>query len=274
MTVEELIIYGKKYVHSIDAKMLLANLLNYDTLELLTHLDEVVSEENIKIYKEEIEAFKNNVPLQYIIGNTNFFGYEFNVNSNVLIPRFETEELVDNVIKWIEKNYQNKPLKVIDLGCGSGAIGITLKKKLPHLDVTCLDISKEALEVTRQNSEKLNAEINILHGDMLENNNEYYDIVISNPPYIDLDEEIEEIVKKNEPHLALYAPENGTYFYRKILESISKMKEKPYLVAFEIGYLQKEKVTFLAKEILKDINIECKKDLSGKDRMIFIEIKR
>lgn len=274
MTIEELIIYGKKYIHSIDAKMLLANLLNYDTLELLTHLDEIVPEEKVKIYKDEIEAFKRNIPLQYIIGNTNFFGYEFIVNKNVLIPRFETEELVDNTIKWIENNHKDKQLKVVDLGCGSGIIGITLKKKLPYLDVTCLDISKEALEVTKENKEKLNADIKIIWGDMLENNNEYYDIIISNPPYISKDEKIEDIVRENEPHLALYAEEEGTYFYRKILESIAKREEKPYLVAFEIGYLQKEKVTMLAKEILKDVSVECKKDLAGKDRMIFIEIKR
>lgn len=274
MTVEELIIYAKKYIHSIDAKMLLANILHYDTLELLTHLDEVVSEDNINLYKQEIEAFKNNKPLQYIIGTTNFYGYEFKVNENVLIPRFETEQLVENTIQWVKEHNPEEKGKLIDLGCGSGCIGITLKKKLPNLEVTCLDISDKALEIAKENAKNLEADLLFIQGDMLEKGLDSYDIVISNPPYISKDEEIDEMVRNNEPDIALFAEEEGTYYYHRLLENIQKLEQKPKLIAFEIGYLQKDKIFALAEKYLENYKIECKKDLAGKDRMIFIELMR
>lgn len=270
MTVEELIIYGKKYAHSMHAKMLLADLLNKNSLELLTNLTEIVSEEIVQEYKRKIQNLKENKPIQYVIGNVNFYGNTFLVNENVLIPRFETEELVENTLNYIKKLFPNKNLKVIDLGTGSGCIGITLKKKMPNLDVTLLDISSKALEVAKQNAKNLETDVTLIENDMLENLNEKYDIIISNPPYIKENEEIEEIVKNNEPHLALYAGLDGLDCYRKILEEAPNHVKDEFLIAFEIGETQKEDIENLAKRFFPQATIITKKDMQDRDRMIFI----
>ena len=269
MTVEELIVFGKKHLHSNEAKMLLANLLKYDTLELLNHLDEIISTETVEKYKKCIEAVKNNKPIQYVMGNVNFFGYEFDINENVLIPRFETEELVDRVIKFLNSNFNNS-IKIIDLGCGSGVIGITLKKKCDFLDVVCLDISEEALMVARKNAEKLDVKITFIKGDMLDNINEKYDVIVSNPPYIALNEKIEDIVKNNEPHLALYAGIDGLDCYRKIFKEAKRVLNDKFLIALEIGCSQKEAIMQLAKETFENVEFECFKDMSLRDRIIFV----
>ena len=138
MTIEELICYGKKYVHKTQAEMLLATLLNVNSLELLLKLDEQVDSKIVADYKKKIMLLQENKPIQYVIGNVNFYGNIFEVNENVLIPRFETEELVENTIKFINK-YFPYPIDIIDLGTGSGAIGLTLKKKLNQVNVTLLD---------------------------------------------------------------------------------------------------------------------------------------
>lgn len=269
MTVEELIVYGRKYLHSSKVNILLASILEIDSLELLNHLNDVVDEKKIDKYKKYIYAVQNNKPIQYVVGNVIFFGYEFDINENVLIPRFETEELVDNTLKFIKEKFDNN-IKVIDLGCGSGVISITMKLKMPSLDVTALDISDKALEVTNHNMKKHNVDINIVKGDMLDNIKEKYDVIISNPPYISKNEEIEDIVKDNEPEIALYAEENGYYFYEKILSKARSVLNDKYLIAFEIGYTQKEGIFKIADKYFKDCKKECLKDMSGKDRMIFI----
>ena len=162
MTVDELLVYGKKHVHKDHAKLLLASILNKNPLELLLYLEDEVPEEKVMLYKKEILALENNQPLQYVIGNVNFYGNEYSVNNNVLIPRFETEELVENTINYITSHFDPNNLKILDIGCGSGVIGITLKKHFPNSNVTLLDISKEALEVARKNATNLNAEVKIM----------------------------------------------------------------------------------------------------------------
>lgn len=270
MTVEELIIYGKKYVHSTHAKMLLADLLKVNPLELLNYLDTVVDQEIINNYTKRIEALKEKKPIQYVIGNVNFYGNQFQVNEHVLIPRFETEELVENTLNLIKEIFSDRTLKVIDLGCGSGCIGITLKKKQSNLDITLLDISSNALEVARQNALNLGAEVTIIQNDMLFGLNEKYDIIISNPPYIKENEEIEEIVKNNEPHLALYAGIDGLDYYRKILKEAPSHVNNEFLIAFEIGESQKKDVISLAKTAFPKATILAKTDMQDRDRMIFI----
>lgn len=270
MTVEELIIYGKKFVHSTHAKMLLADLLEVNPLELLNYLDKVVDEEIINNYKQRIEAMKAKKPIQYVIGNVNFYGNQFKVNENVLIPRFETEELVENTLRYIDELFPNQNLKVIDLGCGSGCIGITLKKKHPNLDVTLLDISSKALEVANQNALNLKTEVTLIENDMLSGLTEKYDVIISNPPYIKENEEIEEIVKNNEPHLALYAGIDGLDYYRKILKEAPSHVNNIFLIAFEIGESQRDDIIALAKTVFPQATIIAKKDMQERDRMIFI----
>ncbi len=148
MTIEELIIYGKGKIHSDYAKMLLADLMGVNPLELLTMLDKKVDEDIITTYKDKVSQVEEKKPVQYVIGNVNFYGNIFNVNSNVLIPRFETEELVDNTINYINSFFDTSDLDIIDLGTGSGCIGLTLKKNIPNSRVTLVDISTKALEVT------------------------------------------------------------------------------------------------------------------------------
>ena len=269
MTIEELIVYGKKYIHSNEAKMLLAQVSGYDALELLLHLDEKISTEKVEKYKKMIERRLEDYPLQYIIGNVNFYGYEFNVRENVLIPRFETEQLVYYVSEFI-KNHFNNNIKLIDLGCGSGVIGITLKKILDNIDVTCLDISDDALNLTKENAVNLNTDVNIIKGDMLDNIIEKYDVIVSNPPYIKTNEEIEDIVKNNEPHLALYGGIDGLDFYEKILSKAKMCLNEKFLIAFEIGETQKDSIIELANRYLNNIKIEAYKDLSNRDRIVLI----
>lgn len=269
MKVEDLIVYGKKFLHSNEVNILLATVLNYDTLELLTHLDEKVSAENVDKFKKMIEIRLSNYPLQYIVGNVNFYGYEFDVSENVLIPRFETEQLVYYVSEFIKKNFKDN-IKIIDLGCGSGIIGITLSKILDNVLVTSLDISDYALNLTKKNALKLGVNIEIIKGDMLSEVTSKFDVVVSNPPYISPDEQIEDIVKNNEPHLALYANENGLEFYRKILSTVSKNLNSKFLIAFEIGCTQAKEVVELSHKYLVNIKTDIYKDLSGKDRVVFI----
>ncbi len=271
MTVENLLVYAQSKIHKDHARILLANLLNLNPLEIFLHLNDEVEKEKQDIYIKEVEALKNNKPLQYVLGYTNFYGNKLIVNENVLIPRFETEELVENTLKYIDK-YFNQSLDIIDLGCGSGAIGLTLKQNITKIktNITLLDISEEALKVAKENAKNLNLDINFIKNDMLENRKEKYDIVISNPPYISEEEEIEPIVRENEPHLALYAKEKGLYFYRKILSNISKNLKNQFLIAFEIGCTQKEEIIKIANTYLNNIQIICQKDLQNRDRMLFI----
>ena len=269
MTIEQALIYAKKEIHSDHAKILLGDLLNLNPLELLVHLNDEVPEDKMKIYTKEIEALKSNKPIQYVLGHINFYGQDFYINENVLIPRFETEELVENTISLAKTLFTN-PVDILDIGCGSGVIGLTLEKKLSTKSVDLIDISEKALEVTNKNCGKLNSKANVFQSDCLSNVERKYDIIISNPPYIKDDEEIEEIVKTNEPHLALYAGKEGLDCYKKILKDINKNLKEKFLIAFEIGADQAKDIETLINNYLKDVQIVIKKDLQGRDRMIFI----
>ena len=269
MTIEELLVFGKSHCHSDHAKILLGEMIGKNPLELLNHLEEVVEEEQANQYKKAILALQEGKPLQYVLGKVNFYGNTFYVDERVLIPRFETEELVENTISYIKQYFQN-PVDIIDLGCGSGIIGLTLEKKVSTSSVDLVDISEEALEVAEINKEQLESKANLIKNDMLENNSKKYDVIISNPPYIKTDEEIEEIVKNNEPHLALYAGVDGLDCYKKILSQIKNNMKEKCLVAFEIGQDQAEPIKEIIKEYLGNVRVEVKKDLSERDRMLFI----
>ena len=269
MTIENLLFFAKQHIHSDHAKILLAELLDKNPLELLTCLNEVVGEEQVEVYKKEVIALQEGKPLQYVIGNVNFYGNKFYVDENVLIPRFETEELVENTVQYIKKFF-TKPVDIIDLGCGSGVIGLTLEKKVYTETVDLVDISDKALEVTKVNCQNLESKANLIQSDMFQNITKKYDVIISNPPYIKINEEIDEIVLNNEPHLALYAGIDGLDCYRKIIKELPNHMKDRCLVAFEIGMTQAEPLKELIKETLGDIKVEVKKDLSEKDRMLFI----
>ena len=218
--------------------------------------------------KEGIERLQNGEPVQYIVGNVNFYGNEIKVNKNVLIPRFETEELVEYTISYIKKMFKEK-INIIDLGTGSGCIAITLKKKI-NSNVSAIDISKEALEVAKENAKKNKIEIDFIQNDMLDNISNKFDVIISNPPYISKNEEIQDIVRKNEPSLALYADNEGLYYYEKIIKQAKKNLKEKFIIAFEIGYMQGDKIKKIAEQNYPKAEVVLKKDLQGKDRFIFI----
>jgi len=225
-----------------------------------------------KYYKgnieEAIKRLEKGEPVQYIVGDVDFYGNTIKVDKRVLIPRFETEGLVEITLKYLT----NTNLDIVDLGTGSGCIPITLKKKLPNINIDAIDISIDALNLAKENAKLNNVEINFINRDMLYPLDKKYDVIISNPPYIPHNEEVMDIVKNNEPHLALYAENEGYYFYEGILKNYKEHLKDKYYIFFEMGYNQGEKIKQLALKYL-DCNVEIKKDLQGFDRYVIIKSK-
>ena len=235
------------------------------------YLKKYIKENNLddNYYNKCLKKLESGKPIQYIIGNVDFYGNIINVNESVLIPRFETELLVDITIKKIKNIFKDKKIDILDLGTGSGCLAITLSKEI-HSNVDALDISFEALEVAKQNAKANNVDINFIQEDMTTYKGKLYDVIISNPPYIRYDEEIMDIVANNEPHLALYAKDEGLYFYKHIIDNIPYITKEKYLVCFEIGYLQSADIVDYANKHLNNVTISIEKDYSEKDRFIFI----
>ena len=241
---------------------------------LITH---TINKEHITLkdsinFKRNISKLLKNYPVQYLVGNVNFYGYIYKVNHNVLIPRFETEELVSNTITYIKK-YFHEPINIGDLGTGSGCIAITIKKELPLCHVFASDISSKALKVAHNNSDEHKADITFLKGNMLLpfiNQKIKLDILISNPPYIKDDEPIMDVVKLYEPHQALYGGADGLNYYRQIIDNAQNIMNDRFLIALEIGCTLGENIMALAHQAFPDAKIILKKDLALKDRFIFI----
>lgn len=225
-----------------------------------------------KYYKgnieEAIKRLESGEPVQYVVGNVDFYGNIISVNKDVLIPRFETEELVSKTIDYIKSNFKEK-IDVVDIGTGSGCIAITLKKEI-DCNMDAVDISDKALCMAKKNAIDNNVEINFFKSDMLNNLNKKYDVIISNPPYISYNEKIMEIVKNNEPNIALYAPNDGLYYYEEILKNANKYLKEKSIIAFEIGYMQGNSIKNIAYNYFPNSEIILEKDMNGKDRFIFI----
>ena len=221
------------------------------------------------LLEQGLKRLENGEPVQYIIGNVDFYGYKFEIDKRVLIPRFETEELIEKTINYLKSFPDN--VKIIDLGTGSGCIAITLKKLLPQASITAVDISEQALDVARVNASNLKADITFIKSDMLDGVDGTFDVIISNPPYIAYDEKIMKIVKNNEPKQALYAANEGLYYYEQILKNCPKYLQNKFLIAFEIGQTQGEKIKSLAYKYLDNITVDIVKDIQGLDRFIFIK---
>lgn len=220
--------------------------------------------------EEAIKRLEKGEPVQYIIGDVDFYGNIIKVNKNVLIPRRETEELVEKTIERIKKIFPNENINIIDIGTGSGCIPITMKKFLPNSTISAVDISQDALNIAVDNSKLNNTDINFIHSNLFENVSGKYHCIISNPPYIKEDEEIMDIVKNNEPHLALYAPNEGLYFYQEIIKEASKYLENKFIIAFEIGETQGREIIEIAKKYFPNASIVLEKDLQHLDRFVFI----
>lgn len=269
MTIEELIVEGNKLVHKDTSKLILSTVLNMNYLELMLHLNDKVSADVVSKYQKILKNIKNGQPIQYALNNVNFYGRDFYVDDRVLIPRFETEELVYNTNNYINK-YFSKKVKILDLGTGSGCIGLTLKSMNDNFDVTLSDLSPYALEVCDINRKNLNLDVTLIESDLFESINSKFDVIISNPPYIGINDKVDKLVIENEPAIALFADNNGLEFYDRILKDCENYLNSRYLIAFEIGALQKDDVLHLIKKYLNDVKVITKSDMSKRDRMIFV----
>ena len=254
--------------------LLLEHICNLETNALFMKRGEEIEEEYVNKFNEIFDKYLHeNKPIQYLIGTSCFYGYDFIVNENVLIPRFETEELVENILYKYDEHFGGKKVEVCDLATGSGCIAITLAKEEPNMHVVATDISKEALEVAKRNNEKFDANVKFLQGDILTPlKGKKFDIFVSNPPYIPENEDVDSLVKDNEPNLALFGGDDGMKFYRIILQGLRPLLNKKALVAFEHGYDKKEEMLALCKKYFPECKAECIKDLEGKDRMTFIYV--
>lgn len=221
--------------------------------------------------EDAIKKLKEGYPVQYIIGNVDFYGYIINVNENVLIPRFETEYLVYKTIKYLEKLNIKNP-KILEIGTGSGCISIALKKEI-ECNIVAIDISKKAIDVAMDNAKQNNVEIDFKLCDIHNYNSlDKYDLIISNPPYVPYNSEVDEKIKY-EPQKAIYAKDNGIYFYNIILNKIKDNLKDNYLISFEIGDNEGNKIKELVSTYLPNSYIIVEKDYNNYERYVFISNK-
>ena len=262
--------------------LILEEYMGLKRIDIVLKSDFLIDKKSLNLLQIATKQLEQEIPIQYIIGKTEFFGLPFHVNKEVLIPRPETEELVEQVLKKVSliktcnssknETIKEKQLKVLDIGTGSGCIAISLKKQLPSSEVSALDVSNKALRVAKKNAFLNNVDINFVHQDILKTNDldKLYDVIISNPPYVrELEKkEIKNNVLNNEPHLALFVDnKNPLLFYNKIAELAKKFLIKNGQLHFEINqYLGKETIKLLAEKGFK--NIQLKKDIFGNDRII------
>ncbi|MCM3315215.1 peptide chain release factor N(5)-glutamine methyltransferase [Rummeliibacillus stabekisii] len=260
----------------IAARLLLQHALNKSHTELLISMREPLTAEQNQSYWQMVESHAKGTPIQYITGSEEFYGRTFTVDPSVLIPRPETEELVEEALKRAHRIFEDgAEIKLADIGTGSGAIAVTMKKEMPVLEVTATDISSQALQVAKNNAKRLSAEVCFVQGDLTEPIAQHkWQIVLSNPPYIAYQEteDMSEVVLDHEPHTALFAEENGLALYRKLAETLPSIMAKPSFIGLEIGYKQGPAVVQLFKDSFPDAKVELLKDINSNDRMVFCEI--
>jgi len=253
------------------ARLLLQYVLDKPRQYIIVYDNKEIDKQQQWQYFVNIEKLTKGVPLQHITHRQEFMKMDFFVDENVLIPRPDTEILVEEVIKIAQK--YNSP-RILDLCTGSGAIAISLKKFVPNADITAVDISEKALEIAQKNAKKLETKINFLKSDLFDKlDNKKFDIIVSNPPYIRKDEikKLSEEVQK-EPKIALDGGEDGLDFYRIITEQAINYLKTGSFLCFEIGYNQKNDVIKIIEDDQNYKNTYCKKDLYGNDRIIITQV--
>ncbi|RIW36145.1 peptide chain release factor N(5)-glutamine methyltransferase [Bacillus salacetis] len=256
-------------------ELLMKHLLKMDRSQLLANQRLVLKDQEKLEFVRGITDHIQGTPIQHIIGSEEFYGRQFLVNGDVLIPRPETEELVYHTLEKIRVHFgAAERLELADIGTGSGAIAVSLKAEKPELSVCAVDISGEALDVARQNAEVLGAEVVFIEGDLLEpliSRGMKVDVLVSNPPYIPLGDlpSLSEVVKDHEPHSALFGGESGLEFYQRFMEELPLVMKDRFLVGFEIGAGQGEAVAGMLRGAFPDTHTEIIPDINGKDRMVF-----
>lgn len=280
MNIKQIIIQATKLLkeNNIDnsssiARVLLANILNKPKEYLAINDKEEVKEIILENYNKQLQQIINGYPLQYITHSQEFMKLNFYVDENVLIPQPDTEILVEQVFKIYNEKYSGKKVKILDLCTGSGAIAVSLKKYIELADVTAVDISSEALEVAKRNAKDNNVAINFIESDMFSQIKDKYDIIVSNPPYIE-SKILKELPKdvQNEPVIALDGGEDGLKFYREISQKAHIYLKNDGFLVVEIGYNQKQSVIEILTNEKKYRNIEAIKDLSNNNRVIKTQI--
>ena len=270
MNIKECLEWGYDKLKNIDNYRnicinMLAEILTKDNVYIRVHYLDNVDERSVERFKNNIQNFFEGMPIQYINSKAYFMGLEIYVDENVLIPRCDTEILVEEIIKIVKKD---SLIKILDLCTGSGAIAISLKKYLNNIEIIASDISDKALMVAKKNASKIGVDVKFIESDLFNNINGKFDLIVSNPPYIkksvipSLDKQV-----RNEPILALDGGKDGLDFYRKISYDAKRFLNNNGYLCFEIGYDQRKEV----EDILLQngyINIYSKKDYGGNDRIV------
>ena len=272
MTLRDAYLYGQEQLKNVqiddadtDAWYLLEFVTGINRTQYFLRMNEEMSHELEMQYKAHIATRTTHRPLQHITGVQEFMGLEFKVNEHVLVPRQDTEVLVEEVLQMIKPG-----MEVLDMCTGSGCILISLLKLSKQVQGIGIDISEDALKVAQENAEKLNVQATFLQSDLFENVCGKYDVIVSNPPYIRtaVIEELKEEVKFHDPYLALDGKEDGLYFYRRIVSEGKQHLLPGGWLYFEIGYDQGRDVKVLMEEAGFQ-NVTIKKDLAGLDRVVF-----
>lgn len=248
---------------------LLEKLFDLSSTELLINYQTTMPVNQWQQFQSAIDQLLNGVPPQYITGKADFYGLVMKVTPDVLIPRVETEELVD----WILTENPPTRLSVLDIGTGSGAIAIALKKQRPEWEVTASDISEAAIDIARQNAQANRTQIHFVVSDIFDNLDDSYDIIVSNPPYIANDEkkDMDQSVIDNEPDLALYAEDQGLAIYKRIAAGACEHLNSPGKMFLEIGFHQENSVTQIFQGALPKAQVISKHDVSEHQRMIQVK---
>jgi len=250
--------------------LLIEKELDLQRIDLVLNSQILIPEDRFKHLHNSLSRLKSQEPIQYILGETAFYGLPFKVTKDTLIPRPETEELVDWIVTDLQSNNHTK-LSILDIGTGTGCIPVSLAKNAPNCAVSSIDVSKKALAIAKENAILNAVDINFIEQDILNTTElrQQYDIIVSNPPYVrELEkEEIQPNVLENEPHLALFVEDNNPLiFYSKIADLAKMHLKKNGILYFEINqYLGKETVDMLSQ---KGFTTELRKDIFGNDRMI------
>ncbi len=276
-TIQQLLDIGKEKLKKsgneyakYDRKVLLEEALECSYMYMLTHGDEKVSAEQEQQYLDWIDRRANHYPLQYLLGYANFMDYRFDVDEHVLIPRNDTEVLVEQVDTFIKQKEDQSSMRLLDLCCGSGCIGISLKLYHPDIDLALSDVSEDALRVVQKNLKRHQIKATVHCGDLFDGLCDRYDVIVSNPPYIEkkVIPTLMPEVKDYEPMLALDGGEDGLLFYHKIIEQAGAHLCDKGALYFEIGCDQGQAVTeLMIQRGFCDVQIQ--KDYAGLDRVVY-----